>query len=162
MSGGALAQNQSVAPAMVKASYQNAVEDSKQFIFDRTPRVAGLPQTAPRYDEITKPSSVPVPAACISNETKCNCYTQQATPMNVPDLLCRDIVARGYFVDFDDKAGQTKTASSPGVSSAGAVVLSSRPQRGNSGPSVATIGDEDGYGVLGKRGGSLPRSTVGR
>ncbi|MQQ99255.1 zonular occludens toxin domain-containing protein [Glaciimonas soli] len=102
---GAVAQQQ-VQGGVAHASYKNAVEDAHQFLFDRTPRVNGLPQTAPRYDEITKPTTAPYPASCVSNPKKCTCYTQQATPINVPEILCRDIVARGYFLDFDDKAGE--------------------------------------------------------
>lgn len=149
------------------ASYVNAVSDAKQFIFERTPRLEGLPMTAPRYDEITKPTTAPVPAACLADKVHCSCYSQQATPINVPDLLCRDIVAHGYFVDFDDKGGQNRQERAPGAMRADAVVLNSNNMREkqtskSSGPSVTSFDTEDGYGVLGKRGGSLPRSNSGR
>lgn len=132
-----------------KASYLNAEGDSKQYLFERAPRLAGLPQTAPRYDEVTKPITAPVPVACVANEKRCDCFTQQATPMAVPELLCRDIVARGYFVDFDDHGGRNQQQ---GVlaSLAGSVALSRSEKV--SGSSVFTL-DEDGYGVLGKRTG---------
>ncbi|KAF3999448.1 zonular occludens toxin domain-containing protein [Glaciimonas immobilis] len=146
----------------VRVSYKNAMEDAKQFAYDRTARVQGLPQTAPRYDEMTKPVSVPVPAACISDRKRCNCYTQQATPINVPEILCRDIVARGFYMEFDPNGNTAKLATnSPGVSSAGAVMLSAkdgREVRASSAnvPVLATLGNEDGYGVLGKhRGGAV-------
>ncbi|AEK61970.1 zonular occludens toxin family protein [Collimonas fungivorans] len=132
-----------------KASYLNAVGDAKQYLFERVPRVTGLPQTAPRYDEVTKPTTAPVPVACVANEKRCDCFTQQATPMAVPELLCRDIVARGYFVDFDDHGGQNHQQVAS-ASPAGSAALS-RSERG-SGSSVFTL-DEDGYGVLGKRTG---------
>ena len=168
VAGGALPAGQTGQGSSIKVSYKNAVDDAKQFVFDRTPRLQGLPQTAPRYDDITKPTTVPVPAACVSNEHRCSCFTQQATPMNVPDLLCRDIVARGYFVDFDDKGGQNRQQSQPGAMRADAVMVASNDAqekssgRKNSGPSVVSFETEDGYGVLGKRGGSLPKSVVGK
>lgn len=66
------------------------------------PRVAGLDYSAPRYDQVTKPVRAPVPAACVSDAKRCKCYTQQATPLDVGDAMCRQIVAGGYFKDFDD------------------------------------------------------------
>ncbi|MFC5475914.1 zonular occludens toxin domain-containing protein [Paraherbaspirillum soli] len=148
---GAPAANGGAANGALKASYTNALADARQYMFERTPRIAGLPQTAPRYDEITKPTTAPVPSSCIANQKKCSCFTQQATPMDVPDLLCRDIVARGYFVDFDDKGGhnQQQTASN---SRADGVVLASA-EKSSGGPSVVVL-DEDGYGVLGKKIGA--------
>lgn len=87
----------------VKASYVNAVADAKQFAFERTSRVEGLPQTAPRYDEVTKPTVAPVPVACVADEVKCVCYSQQATKMQVTRDTCRQIVEQGFFRDFEDK-----------------------------------------------------------
>lgn len=136
-----------------KPSYKNALEDSQQYLFERTPRVQGLPQTAPRYDEVTKPVTAPVPVACVANPKNCNCYTQQATPINVPEVLCRDIVARGYFVDFDDKGGSAKAQAAPLVSSG--IRANDKVEKvatAGSGSSVVSF-DEDGYGVLGKRTG---------
>jgi len=66
------------------------------------PRVAGLEYSAPRYDQVTKPVRAPVPAGCVATATKCSCYSQQATPLQVGDAMCRQIVAGGYFKDFDD------------------------------------------------------------
>ncbi|HJW54710.1 MAG TPA: zonular occludens toxin domain-containing protein [Burkholderiaceae bacterium] len=90
----------------MKVSYHNAMDDAKQFVFERTSRVAGLPHTEPRYDEVTKPTTAPVPVACVASAHACKCYSQQATVITVPAALCRDIVANGFFVDFDDKGGK--------------------------------------------------------
>jgi zona occludens toxin len=144
---------------MQRASYRNAQEDAKQFLFERTPRMAGLPQTAPRYDEVTKPTTAPVPAACVANATRCDCFTQQATPLNVPDLLCRDIVRRGYFVDFDDNGGHGQKQPQIALNSAAGPVTLPRSENATgervtrAGGAVVSLGDEDGYGVLGKRTG---------
>lgn len=71
-----------------------------------TPRIPGLPHTAPRYDEITKAVSAPRPVACIASASKCICYTQQTTRMDIPDEMCRDLVKGGYFADWVPDPGQ--------------------------------------------------------
>lgn len=69
------------------------------------PRIAGLPHTAPRYDELDRPVQVPKPAACLdgtkpgSGVRSCTCWSQQATVLQVPADLCRQIAAGGYFDD---------------------------------------------------------------
>lgn len=68
----------------------------------RAERLHGLPHTAPIYDEITKPVEAPLPAACVLIRNECTCYTQQATKLNTPDDTCRQIVEKGYFVDFQN------------------------------------------------------------
>lgn len=64
------------------------------------PRSADLPHTAPRYDVLTKPVVAPFPAACISMKGRCDCYTQQATLMDVSRDMCMQIVSKGFFVDW--------------------------------------------------------------
>ena len=71
------------------------------------PRIEGLAHTAPIYDETTKPQQAPYPAACIASASKCGCWTQQATRLETPDKLCRDIAAGGFFVAW---AGTTVQA----------------------------------------------------
>jgi zona occludens toxin len=69
------------------------------------PRVHGFPQSAPRYDDLTKATQVPKPAACIdgirpgSKVRTCSCWTQQATPVSVPKAMCQQIAAYGWFDD---------------------------------------------------------------
>lgn len=82
-------------------------------------RFIGLPHTAPRYDEVTRPTVVPVPAACITSRSKgCRCYTQQGTliPLMKPDV-CAQIVESGFFLDFET-GGQRSEALREGASSA--------------------------------------------
>ena len=64
------------------------------------PRLAGLPQTAARYDDLTKPTQVPMPAACLAMAARCDCYTQQGTRLAVPMATCMSIVAGGFFQDW--------------------------------------------------------------
>ncbi|MBC3917106.1 Zonular occludens toxin [Undibacterium sp. CY18W] len=91
-----------------KVSYRDAMEDAKQFAYENTPRVEGLPHTSPKYDEITTPTVAPVPAGCVTSKSRgCRCYTQQATPIEMPQATCEQIVKHGWFEDFD-VAGKKK------------------------------------------------------
>lgn len=68
----------------------------------RKPRLQDFPHTAAAYDEVTKPVAAPYPAACVQDAKRCNCFTQQATLMQVSAAVCMQIVKYGYFVDWDD------------------------------------------------------------
>lgn len=79
----------------------------QQYAESLEPRLAQLAHTAPAYDEITRPTRVPVPAGCVSTATRCQCYTQDATPYAVDETLCRQVVRGGLFLSFDPE-GQRK------------------------------------------------------
>lgn len=80
-------------------------EPELDYFAARTPRVPAFPATAPIYDEVTKPVRAPIPAGCILSKSKgCNCFTQQATPLQIDENTCRQIVAGGFFVDYDDES----------------------------------------------------------
>lgn len=88
--------------------YLDPVSDVKKYLWERNPRLQGLPETAPRYDMLTAPTRVPVPAMCIQigdsrsgGSIKCQCYTQQATKLDVEFNMCIDIARNGRFMDFD-------------------------------------------------------------
>lgn len=85
-----------------KPAYLDPVDDARRFVFDRTPRVDGLQLTAPRYDKVTEAKTAPIPAACVTMQGQCKCYSQQGTRLDVPADMCIEIVERGFFVDFDD------------------------------------------------------------
>lgn len=78
------------------------------------PRIPDFPHTAPAYDELTRPVVAPFPAACIASETRCQCYTQQATQLTVSDATCRDIVQRGFFMAWQMPNGQQAISSPTG------------------------------------------------
>lgn len=112
------------------------VADAKRYVFEQTPRVEGVQSTAPKYDEITKPVRVPVPAMCIQRGvTKCGCYSQQATPMDVPFNQCVLIARNGFFEEFDRDHGSS-AAPAPVLASAAPAVGSVQVAQG---PSVTTI-----------------------
>jgi hypothetical protein len=74
--------------------------DKRDYFQENKPRVADIPSSAPKYDEVTKPQIAPIPAACIASKTRCLCYSQQATLLNTTDGFCRQVAANGYFVDW--------------------------------------------------------------
>ena len=72
-----------------------------EYLASYKPRINAFPHTAPRYDQITQPTSAPYPAACVVMEkTGCKCYSQQATLLQVPDSVCLQIVNKGFFMDW--------------------------------------------------------------
>lgn len=80
---------------------QGAALTPAQYLESYTPRIPDLPHTAPAYDHLTKPTAVPVPAMCIESATRCVCYSQQATRLQMADDLCRRIAKDGFFREFD-------------------------------------------------------------
>ena len=73
-----------------------------QWAAAHVPRVEGLAYTAPVYDDVTKPTRAPFPAACIASEAqkRCQCYSQQGTKLDMPGDLCRKIADGGFFVSW--------------------------------------------------------------
>ena len=68
------------------------------------PRVQGLDYTAPVYDEVTKPTVAPYPAACVFIRGDCKCYSQQGTRLDTGQDLCRQVVDGGFFVAWAQAA----------------------------------------------------------
>lgn len=87
--------------------------EKKDWVEQFRPRVAGLHYTAPVYDDVTKPVRAPIPAACVEMGSRCKCYTQQATLLDVPPDLCRGIVAGGFFVAWDEREKVNKVSANP-------------------------------------------------
>lgn len=105
------------APGQTASPEFDPVADARHWVQQQTPRVAGLPQTAPKYDQLTVPVRVPVPAACIQignhkseKGIRCKCYTQQGTPMDVEFNMCISIAQNGHFQDFDADPRQQAVA----------------------------------------------------
>lgn len=82
-----------------------------EYVSERRPRIDGLGHTAPIYDELTRPSRVAYPAACMTSEKHgCQCFTQDGTQYRTTDEICRNIVAHGLFLDFDPDPKKTADA----------------------------------------------------
>lgn len=72
-----------------------------------TPIVQGLPWTAPIYQELAKPVSMPVLAGCVQSKIRCSCYSQQATIIDMAEEVCQSYVAHLPFNHFrPDKYGE--------------------------------------------------------
>jgi zona occludens toxin len=111
-------------------------------------RVEGLPHTAPQYDDLTKPKSVPFPAACASTATRCSCYTEQVTRIEtMPDAMCRKIVLQGLYQAYADvRANGGMVAGQPGrkVDVPAQVAAVDGLPAGRDVPMVASIDSSDG------------------
>lgn len=128
------------------------VADAKHYVAMNTPRVQGLPQTAPKYDDLTKPVRVPVPAMCVQigdvrrGGLRCKCYSQQGTPLEVEFNQCVSIAQNGFFEDFDPDPRKAAERTDRGVAALAARPdvsvrtgeVAPPPQR-ESGPVVAMI-----------------------
>lgn len=67
-------------------------------------RLAGHPESAPVFDDLAKPTVLPVLSACVKSQDSCRCYTQQGT--KIPDVaadVCQDFIDNGHFIAYDDK-----------------------------------------------------------
>ena len=92
----------------------------QEWLESYSPRIAGLPYTASRYDQITKPVRAPVPAACIRMKNVCKCYTQKGTLLpQVEPSICNEIVNNGYFMDFDAEPESNKPTQATANNDAG-------------------------------------------
>lgn len=85
------------------AVVQGAGKSIKDYFAGLEPRIRGLPHTAPVYDGIVTPVRAPYPAACLATASRCKCYSQQATALDMPEDLCRSLAAKGFFRAWDDK-----------------------------------------------------------
>ncbi|OAM29032.1 zonular occludens toxin family protein [Eikenella longinqua] len=65
---------------------------------DWQPAIDGQPWTAPIYNGHNRNiQTMPYPVACIQSDSGCTCYTEQATPVAVPDTQCRSYVENGIY-----------------------------------------------------------------
>ncbi len=87
--------------AGVSQAKPDHVMTSAEYVQSFVPRVAGLAYSAPAYDGLTKPTRVPVPAACVVIRGGCECWTQQGTHLETTAQICQDVVKRGFFEAFE-------------------------------------------------------------
>lgn len=79
------------------------------------PRVPGLYHTAPRYDDITKPTDAPWPALCVINHKTdtCKCVDQQGNAYKTTPGNCRSIVENGIFKDWESPTDKDRQRDKP-------------------------------------------------
>lgn len=69
-----------------------------------SPRIPGIPHSAPAYDEVTVVKTFPRPQCILHIKSgTCSCYSQQATPINVGEATCLRIVSYGWFNPYKDE-----------------------------------------------------------
>lgn len=121
---------------------------SSQWVSNFAPRVAGLPHTAPAFDELTKPQEAPYPAYCVSlgPDYPCKCYTQRATLLQTPRVTCESIATGGFFAYWTgDRARRPEASGGTGAEapvSRAAVQTDQAPQGPLAAPG-ASIGGAD-------------------
>lgn len=78
---------------------------------DYKPVIDGQPHTAPIYDQFNKAvKTMPYPVACVKNENRCTCYTEQGTPIKgFSKTQCLEFVKNGIYNPYKAPA-QTQTA----------------------------------------------------
>lgn len=97
------------ATGLERAPGRERPKTAVEYVAELTPRLEGLPYTAPHYDGVTQPKAAPYPAACIdgvrpaTKQRDCTCYTQQGTKLQTPMALCQQIAANGFFIDWQDE-----------------------------------------------------------
>ena len=121
-----------------------------EYVAQRQPRIAGLAYSAPVYDKLTEPVVAPVPSACVKSHSKgCRCFSQQGTPMEVPQALCETIVAGGFFVDFDAAGKVNREQIAQVDQGAPGRVLTGAAKKGHDGPAMNLDAAKGANGALG-------------
>lgn len=86
---------------------------------DYKPAIDGQPWTAPIYNSQNKAiRTMPFPVACVKNQNKCTCYTEQATPIkDIAKEQCLDYVANGIYNPYkqtvQNQAQTVETSAAP-------------------------------------------------
>lgn len=78
------------------------IKTAAEYAADRVPRIDGVPESEPRYDELAVPKTFPRIVACIASTKKCGCFTQQGTPVDIPEFKCRQHVERPQFDPYQE------------------------------------------------------------
>lgn len=153
-----------VGTPLASPSPRNTVDD---YLDSLTPRVPGVPHTAPRYDQVAKPLDFPR-LVCASStdpvvvernrsrghpvgldrgqEFSCTCYTQQVTRVDTTPEFCLDVVRNGIFDDtqrqprYSQPTGETTIHSGVQVEAVSRVPAA-MPPRPVLPPSVTVVPD---------------------
>ena len=101
---------------------------------DYIPAFGGQPWTAPVYKAHNQNiNTMPFPVGCVKSQTKCTCYTEQATPIRgMEEGLCLDFVENGIYNPYKTpQQSQPPTAAEPApVGGAQVAVLDNKARPG--------------------------------
>lgn len=92
---------------------------------DFKPRIEGQPHTAPIYDGMNKAvKTMPYPSACVKNQNRCTCYTDQATPIKMSKKQCLDYVENGIYNPYKTPSTNNVLPAEPKLEAQTATVAS--------------------------------------
>lgn len=96
-------------------TYAPVVEAPKGWTLETMkPAIEGMAYTAPVFASLTAPSDFPRVSACIySKRTGCECYSQQATRLEVPEAACLVHVKEGSFDPWLSSRQSSRQSSVP-------------------------------------------------
>lgn len=83
----------------------------KDYVKWTTPRVAGVPWSAPMFDKLSVKTSPRL--FCIAvDDGRCDCLTEQGTKFAMSRTMCRTIAANGMYNPFADQLSESRADSS--------------------------------------------------
>lgn len=97
------------------ARYTNADrlrDDSQELVINDPqkafkPRIQGFPETAVAYDTLRTVKSMPEITGCIADPDRCVCYSEQSTPLDMPEIQCRKNLQSIRYNPYRDAATRT-------------------------------------------------------
>jgi zona occludens toxin len=72
------------------------------------PRDPHDPGSAPLYDAVARAVVPPRVVACLATAGRCRCYSQQATPLDLPEDQCRARAAGTWFDPYAPEGGSSR------------------------------------------------------
>jgi zona occludens toxin len=84
-------------------------------IISFTPVYPDIPHSAPAYAGLVKVAAAPRIDSCVASRSRCICYTQQATRLQISEDLCRRVAAGEQFDPYrPDQVHQVEQIPIPG------------------------------------------------
>jgi hypothetical protein len=77
----------------------NVSSSQNDFLDQFIPKFQNVPASAPAYNENWAVLSIPIVSSCIGSKSKCRCYSQQSTIVNVTNEFCRNVLKHGLSFD---------------------------------------------------------------
>lgn len=78
-------------------SLPSRILTTSEYIAHYQPRIDGLAYTAPAFDKVMEVKTAPRPTACVASASRCQCYTDQVTRLDMTESLCRQIAEKGFY-----------------------------------------------------------------
>jgi zona occludens toxin len=103
-------EEESLSRLSPRARVEHLMHQQRDWQFARVPIDPAYPESATIYDEVREIKAFPRLAAAVVSATGCKSYTQQGTPLSVPEGDCRLFAAVGRFNDYYDESTASKEA----------------------------------------------------